>query len=403
MGVNKIRRKSLIGALMISLIVGLLCGGYALYAITRTLKAPAIAIDIIKPPKAGAFTLDKPVPMRSAIGFTDPATGKMMCRSAGAEGDFIQPTASVAKLITVLVTLQHNPDIAKNPDKTIVLTKADHERWLWNINNNGSSVAVEAGQTISYRQILQGILLKSANNLADTLVDNQFGDQNKYQVVANAWLKQQGLNHTVVGKDASGYHPSTTSSATDLCRLGLLTFKYPLIMEILGQSTATMPSGEAIKTTNKMLGQSDIIGGKTGYNVEAGYNFVGLRRIIKDHHVINSAIVSLANPHFAESFQTTAVLAELLDQNIGTWQIDKNTPIGQVASAWAGSSQLYLRDSISFTYWVDAPPTKRAINRLIDVYLAEGPLLGSTTFKVHDNNVIRPASWIWRLQHPFID
>ncbi|QQS18315.1 hypothetical protein IPL68_06900 [Candidatus Saccharibacteria bacterium] len=52
-----------------------------------------------------------------------------------------------------------------------------------------------------------------------------FGDHATYAAYANNYLERNGLIHTRVGNDASGYDPSTVSTAEDLARLGILARK----------------------------------------------------------------------------------------------------------------------------------------------------------------------------------
>ena len=85
------------------------------------------------------------------------------------------PTASVAKLITVLCVLKKLPLTPTTDGPTITLRKSDVAIYDKYVAEDGSVVPVRAGQRISERTALEAILLPSANNIADSLAIYAFG------------------------------------------------------------------------------------------------------------------------------------------------------------------------------------------------------------------------------------
>ncbi len=109
-------------------------------------------------------------------------------------------------------------------------------------------------------------MLPSANNIADSLAAWVFGSHDAYAAYATAFLQSHGLNQTHVGSDASGFDPSTTSTASDLTALGLLALKSPVLMSIAGEKSADLPVAGTVRNYDEVLGQNGITGLKTGNN-----------------------------------------------------------------------------------------------------------------------------------------
>jgi serine-type D-Ala-D-Ala carboxypeptidase (penicillin-binding protein 5/6) len=199
----------------------------------------------------------------SAIG----ATGYGLLADSGAK-DKAVPIASITKLFTALAVLEKKPLADGNTGELIAITPADEAFYRSYMAQGGSVLPVTAGQQISQYQLMQALLIPSANNAADTLVNWAFGSMDAYLTYANDMVARMGLEYTVIS-DASGFSPATIGSATDLIKLGEVALKHPIIAGIVRQPSAQV-NGVTIQSTNKLLGQQGIIGGKTGNTDQAG-------------------------------------------------------------------------------------------------------------------------------------
>ena len=184
--------------------------------------------------------------------------------------DKAYPIASVAKVITALVVLEEK-SIEKDGGPKIPILSDDVARWFKTVNENGTNLKVNEGQQITLRQMLEGIILSSANNLADSLAIWAFGSFDKYHTAATDWLAKNGLDGTKIGTDASGLDPGTVSTAKDLITIGSLVMKNETLREIVGQKTAIFPEIGEITNQNRLLGENGFVGIKTGTTEEAGY------------------------------------------------------------------------------------------------------------------------------------
>lgn len=179
------------------------------------------------------------------------------------------PTASLAKMITVLAVLKKKPLELGQQGPTITLDNDDVASFGNYLRAGGSVTLVTNGQKITQYQAFQSILLPSSNNMADSTARWAFGSLASYQQYAQEYVKQLGLEHTIVGTDASGLSPTTTSTPSDLVKLGIIAMQHPVIAEIVGQPNATVPVAGVIPNVNRLLGKEGVNGIKTGNSDEA--------------------------------------------------------------------------------------------------------------------------------------
>ena len=346
---------------------------------------------------------------RGAIGYINPEDGSIHCRALGNGDNYTtpRPTASIAKLITVQVVLDHKTPAGGLTSEIIAMTADDEARYWQTVASGGSNVKVIAGEQFSLKQIIEGILLASANNMADSLAIWAFGSLDNYFVVANQWLEQHNLYGTVVGGDASGFSSLTRSTPTDLCKITLQATKNPALAEILSESEATMPSGEVIKTTNRLLGQNGVFAGKTGYTDEAGRGVVVASRQNISGVDMTLAAVSLSNDSYDNAFATAGRLIAEATQDVNVWLIDKDTDLGEISSKWGNVSSISTSHQTVIPYWVDQPPVVTVrVNYPDSDSLSEHSIIGQlmiddSVVNLVAANGIEPASLWWRFTHPF--
>lgn len=382
---------------------------YFCYAILRPLDISNVSINVNQP-QAKTLSSTTLGINRGAVGYINPETGTINCRPLG-EGNAYnipQPTASLAKMITVQVALDKYPLDAGQGGPIITMSNEDEARYWREVYNGGSNARVVAGEQISEYQLIQGIVLASANNMADSLAIWAFGSMEGYFEAAKQWLDKNGLNSTTVAGDASGFNSATTSTPTDLCKIMLLAAKQPVLAEIMSQSEATLPTGDIIYSTNRLLGQDGIFGGKTGYTDEAGRGvMVVARHKINNIDIITSA-VSLSNESYDRAFETASQLNKAVANDVGVYTIDSENSIGHITTKWSGADTANVSASrnVNTTYWVDQPPRVRA-----ELYTLHGDRLSNNSvvgrFIIDEQiinlvtpNGLKPAGVWWRLTNP---
>lgn len=192
--------------------------------------------------------------------------------SPGAEKP--RPTASTAKVITALTVLEKFPLTPGAAGPKLVLDAADVQRHQDYAGRGGSSLAVYEGMRLTQYEMLQAMLLPSANNIADSLAVWAFGSMDAYAAAATSYVRSLGMVSTTIGPDASGFSPETKSTPADLALLARAAMKAPVVAEIVAQPAATIPGYGPVQNTNTLLGDSGVVGLKTGTSPAAGGVFL---------------------------------------------------------------------------------------------------------------------------------
>jgi serine-type D-Ala-D-Ala carboxypeptidase (penicillin-binding protein 5/6) len=178
------------------------------------------------------------------------------------------PIASITKLMTVLLTLQH----ARLNDVVTVTSAA--------ASVGESSANLRPGEKLTVRDLLEAALIQSANDAADALADFVgHGDRARFVAMMNARARRLGLRDTHYvrpdGLDAAGHF----SSARDVTFLARVLMHYPVVRQIVRRRTAAIAGGQPLHTWNDLLySYPGIYGVKTGHTSAAGWSEIAAAR-----------------------------------------------------------------------------------------------------------------------------
>lgn len=236
--------------------------------------------------------------------------------AASYKSDIQRPTASIAKIITALAILEKHPLKAGEGGPVIPITSKDEDLYREYFYKNGSVVPVKAGQQLRLRQALQAMILPSANNIADTAAIWAFGSLEAYKEYANSMVARMGLNHTVIGNDASGFDPQTKSTAEDLVRLGEIALDVPALAEIARQKAFTIPGFGVFPNYNQLVTDLGYTGLKPGNTDEAGGTILFSKKIILDNKPKTLIGVILGTKSGDTPYQTAQIIADSAESAI---------------------------------------------------------------------------------------
>lgn len=180
------------------------------------------------------------------------------------------PTASLAKVITMLAILERHPLKPGQQGPQIPITAKDEQLYRDYVARAGSVTPVKAGVSLSEYQALEAMMLPSANNVADTTAIWAFGSLKNYQRYATQMVQRLNLSDTIIGPDGSGMDPHTQSTASDLVKLGEIALQNPVIAKIVAQPSADIPYAGTILNYNRGVTQHGYTGIKIGESDEAG-------------------------------------------------------------------------------------------------------------------------------------
>ncbi len=175
--------------------------------------------------------------------------------------------ASTVKIMTALVALEHY-----DLDEVLTVPLVSYE---------GQDIELEEGEQITFKSLLFGLLVSSANDAALTLSQNYPGGEEAFVQAMNEKAKELNLtdtffaNPTGLDEEELLLNPSFTS-AVDLARLATAALKNPVFASIVATPTISITdiSGEIVHelfNINELLFQLEGVRGiKTGWTEEAG-------------------------------------------------------------------------------------------------------------------------------------
>lgn len=323
-------------------------------------------INYIRPLPAARATVSLHTPAATAPALTWPEGGQQAIAAVGygqlGTNGTQTPlaTASIAKVILALCVLQKQPLAVGASGPTYTMSSDDVALYQGYADEDGSVLPVAAGEQLTEYEMLEALMIPSANNIADSLAQKVFGSHAKYVAYATNYLAQKDLTQTHIGSDASGYDASTTSTAGELTQLGLLALKSPVLMQIAGERSATFPIAGTVQNYDTMLGVNGITGLKTGNNeVDAGaFLFTATARIGSKDVSLTGAVMGANDLDAAlqASAQLVTSAARGFEQTTFT---RAGQAVGVMSTAWGQQSPIVTPVSLQLVRWKATPLTEK--------------------------------------------
>ena len=176
-----------------------------------------------------------------------------------------RPIASITKIMTALICLEY----AAADNKAVRITPEMYAE--------GSSMYLKAGEIISLRELVKGMMAVSGNDAANAAASAVAGSNEKFAALMNRRAKQLGMNNTHFTTPSGldmGEHYST---AYDMALLCAYAMENETFRSIVGKRNITAefisPEGKTqqLCNHNKLLSIcSGCIGIKTGFTKKAG-------------------------------------------------------------------------------------------------------------------------------------
>jgi D-alanyl-D-alanine carboxypeptidase (penicillin-binding protein 5/6) len=211
-------------------------------------------------PVAGQAAVAPPRVVAKAAILADEATGQVLFeRNAGAG----RAMASTTKVMTALLTLERLDE-----DRAVVIGAGPPKV-------GEESLRLRTGERLTVRQLLLGLLVKSANDAAVALAEAVDGSEAAFVRRMNrkaAALRLTATHYvTPYGLDRPGHQ----TSARDLGRLWEVAMRRADFRALVATRAARIPGGplslRRFVTTNQLLGTYRwTVGGKTGFTNRAG-------------------------------------------------------------------------------------------------------------------------------------
>ncbi len=318
------------------------------------------------------------------------------------------PAASVAKVMTALLILEDKPLKKNDPGPSILITDADVQVYQSEKSEQQSVVEVRSGEQLSEFQALEGLLIPSGNNLAFTLANWDAGSVTAFVAKMNKRAKALGMTHTTFA-DAAGASAQTLSTPSDLMALGMVAMKQEVLAQIVATSDAKLPVAGTVYNVNYALGQSGIIGIKTGSGLNLGANFLFAASATVSGFTITIFGCVMGQPTLDRAFAAAkALIAAMQPQLRVTRVLSKYVSVGAYEPPWGGHSELLSSANVDLVEWpgmilrqrLDAPvlaitqplapgTTEGSLNIVLGDYKLDVPLTTSAS--------LYPPGKFWRL------
>ncbi|MCS5733347.1 D-alanyl-D-alanine carboxypeptidase family protein [Herbiconiux daphne] len=371
------RRRIVVGSVLLVLAV---IGTYLPVALLAPVPAAVASVPDVAPRVTDAAPLATPAAGSSAIGLAGGAADAPRALGSSGSPDPV-PIASITKTITALVVLDEKPiaDGGQGPD--IAITDTDAQYLADTIAVGGSWASVYPGQVLTERQVLEIMLLESANNYSLTLTTWAFGSVDAYLAAATTWIADHGLSGTAV-VDTSGLDPGSRSTTSDLLTIGSLVMADPVLSAIVGTATDQLPQLGEIQNTNTLIGSDGIDGIKTGTTDEAGRCLLFSADVTVGDETV--ALVGVVLGAASDDDLHASVLALLESAQAGFRTVDVVTAgdvIGRYTTEWGESADVVAEQTVTTTVWSSATVSRTA--EVDDVTSgASGTEVGTARFTV---------------------
>ena len=257
------------------------------------------------------------------------------------------PIASISKLMTFFLVKEKIAEGKfKLEDKVKVSVTASSEE--------GSSLDLKAGEEISVKDLLDGLMIVSGNDAAVALAELVGETESKFVTMMNDKASELGLKNATF-TNASGLTKNgqdNKMSTRDIFTLSkTIIEKYP---EVLGYAKTTVleqPSRNFKKeSTIPLVGEVEGVDGlKTGHTDEAGYCLVSTMKIKKGESEFRIISVLMGAKTKADRAQYMKDMLNYAKQNIETRKlidIEKFTKKVDVKSASNGYVELVPKEDI---------------------------------------------------------
>jgi D-alanyl-D-alanine carboxypeptidase (penicillin-binding protein 5/6) len=261
------------------------------------------------------------------------------------------PAASITKVMTALVILEDKPLKTSDPGPTITLTDTDVQSYNADVANKESVAPVRAGEQITELEALEGMLIPSANNLAETLARWDAGSIDAFVAKMNTHAVALHLTHTRFA-DASGANPGSVSTPSDLISLGMTAMQQEVFAQVVGMSTADIPVAGTVVNVNGVLGQSGIVGIKTGSGLNSGANFLFAAKISVDGVPVTFYGCVMGQPTLSDAFAAAKTLIGAMQVGLHVRHvIARNETIATYITPWGGQSDLVAKVDVNLIEW----------------------------------------------------
>lgn len=316
--------------------------------------------------------------------------------------------SNITALVTSLMVLDRMPLAVGETGETFRFTQADRDAYQAYRNRGEPALQVPLNRNLNQLQLLRGILIGSANNYADRLAREVWGPNENFRAAAREWLDARGLDNVRI-VDPSGISESNRATPADVIRIAEMAMANPVIREIVGTESVSIPGPGTVRNTNRLLGEDGIIGVKTG-SLGTRHSLVAAKEVEIGGTRVQLYATALRqtsrNNRDNRVRELFAQLEEYLANQPPT--VARGTVVGKVTTVWGEESTAVTDADTRVVLWngagariqidLDISWELQEITK-VGTLSAIGPLDNSETTISLTQPLAGPDIW-WRLTHP---
>jgi len=391
----------------ISLVLGMLAttayGTIALLAPLDAVHPEVFALETVSTPEA-----DVTLPSYGGSAIGDADSDHLF---AGVDIDTARPIASLTKVVTALVVLSEHPIKDGEAGATITLTAQDAQLVSRYAAINGTTAPAPAGRTITQREVIELMMVHSANNYAETLAVWAFGSVDAYLVAARAWLDGQGLTGIQVA-DTTGFSTGNVGSPREMLRLARIATTDPVVSAAAAMPRVSVPGIGTYDNRNLIVGVDGVTGLKTGTLRASGASLLFSAEHAGptgEHRVVG--VVLNGPDHVRVAADVRALLESVRDDYHEVTLVQEGAVVARYTTPWGDTAELRVAQGVDDLVWgamssvavVHASPLQPGVDGEVAAYVE---------LRYGGRRVMVPVHWVgtigdppldWRLAQPFSD
>lgn len=377
-------------------------GGCAFWPLANV--APAVSAATVDPAPGHPLAVTWPADGSAAVGAE--GLGTVPASSAARA-----PMASIAKVVTALMILEKAPLAVGEQGPSYAFDYADsQEYWQYRVANE-SALDVPVDGTLTQRQLLEGILIGSANNYVDRLTTELWGSKDAFALAVPEWLQAHGLSGITM-VDPSGIDPDNTATPASLVTLASLALANPVIAEIVAMPETELPGAGVVENSNPLIGDPGVVGIKTGTLSEwwiESWNLLTAKDVTIGQTTVRLYASVLGQPDEETRASVSRTLLEQVEQSLQPAPtVASGTTVANVTTEWGEPVEVVTGDDAEVVLWDRGTPEVQsdyevevgtASGAEVGTLTATGPFDSATVPLVLEGDLEGP-SLLWRLSHP---
>lgn len=219
---------------------------------TKSKKAAALPLNILNSSKYAALVLDE-------------KTGKILYEK---NARLKRNPASITKNLTLYLTFEALDSGKLKLNQRLPISQEAASK-------PPTRLGLKAGNTITVRDAIDGLIVKSANDAAVVLAEAIAGTEWQFVKMMNRKAKQLGLHDSQFANSHGLHYETQYSTAYDLAKLALCLIKHHPKYYPMFNKTSFSFEGKIIVGHNRVMNRyHGAEGMKTGYIAASGFNLV---------------------------------------------------------------------------------------------------------------------------------